>query len=145
MSGYTATYNRRAAGKAWAIAGYTLNGGGLCSTCADRSFTAAALSGEDHGAGDSPAPIFSSDSVEYREGGDHRGGCGLSCDPCGAVIVAACDPCRDSIEGGECSCECGCECYAGGFSSCVDCLEGTHQNNSARAGESRPVADSVRG
>ena len=36
---------------------------------------------------------------EYRRAGDHRGGCGLSCDTCGDIIVAACDPCRASIEG----------------------------------------------
>ena len=37
--------------------------------------------------------------AEYRRAGDHRSGCGLSCDTCGAVIVAACDTCRASIEG----------------------------------------------
>lgn len=29
----------------------------------------------------------------------------------------------------SCGCVCGCEAYAGGYSRCVDCLEGTHQNN----------------
>jgi len=29
----------------------------------------------------------------------------------------------------ECKCVCGCEAYAGEYSWCVDCLEGTHQNN----------------
>jgi hypothetical protein len=98
MSGYTAAYNRAHMGRVWAIEGYTINGGGLCPACADRSYSAAALSGEDS-AGDNPAPIFSTDAAGYREGGDHRGGCGLSCDTCGGIIVAACDPCRASIEG----------------------------------------------
>jgi len=55
------------------------NGGAACVSCAPR--------------------VELIDPAAYREGGDHRGGCGLSCDTCGGVIVAACDPCRDSIEG----------------------------------------------
>jgi hypothetical protein len=110
-AGYTATYNRAHMGKAWAIAGYTLDGGGLCTACADSRYDAATLSVAacahcfnprfSCACTDSPAPIFASDDATYREGGDHRGGCGLSCDTCGGVIVAACDPCRASIEGGK--------------------------------------------
>jgi len=85
-------------GKFWAIAGYTLNGGGLCPACADSRYDAATLSGE-AGGENIPVPLFDGDAADYREGGDHRGGCGLSCDTCGGVIVAACDPCRASIEG----------------------------------------------
>lgn len=99
-AGYTATYNRRAAGKAWAIVGYTLDGGGLCTACADSRYDAATLSGE-AGGDNSPVPLFAGDDATYREGGDDRGGCGLSCDTCGGIIVAACDSCRASIEGGK--------------------------------------------
>jgi len=35
--------------------------------------------------------------AEYRRAGDHRGGCGLSCDTCGAVIVSACATCTAGI------------------------------------------------
>jgi hypothetical protein len=97
-AGYTATYNRAHTGKAWAIAGYTLDGGGLCTACADSRYDAATLSGE-AGGDNSPAPIFDGEASDYRDNSDHRGGCGLSCDTCGGIIVAACDPCRDSIEG----------------------------------------------
>jgi hypothetical protein len=97
-AGYTATYNRAHTGKAWAIAGYTLDGGGLCTACADSRYDAETLSGETSG-DNTPRPIFVDEAQEYREGGDHRGGCGLSCDTCGGIIVAACDPCRASIEG----------------------------------------------
>lgn len=112
MSGYTADYNRTHGGTAHAIIGYTLDGGGLCPACADSRYPAAILSGEGAcghcfaplwscSCADYPAPILAVDAASYREGGDHRGGCGLSCDPCGAIIVAACDPCREGIEGGD--------------------------------------------
>jgi hypothetical protein len=44
---------------------------------------------------DTAEGVFS--RAEYRRAGDHRGGCGLSCDTCGAVIVSACSTCTAGI------------------------------------------------
>jgi hypothetical protein len=94
--GWAADYNRRHAGKAWEIIGYSSNGDMRCVACAELVYTAAILSGDEAG-GDGVAPLFSVDSSSWRD--DHRSGCGLACDPCGAAIIEACEECAAGIGG----------------------------------------------
>lgn len=96
--GWARDYNKRAGGKAWEIIGYTGDGVARCIPCAEAKYHAAELSG-DVVLDDSPAPIFSVEASSWRDGGDHRSGCGLACDPCGAVVVEACAGCVATIGG----------------------------------------------
>ena len=96
--GYATEYNRQHAGMAWEIIGYLHDGVAHCVPCAELVWIDEALCGADH-IDDAPAPLFSVDASAWRDGGDHRGGCGLACDTCGAVVVEACAGCVATIGG----------------------------------------------
>ena len=74
--GYTSEYNRREAGKAWEILGYTHEGAVYCPDCADSRYSRARLMGQGDGVYDNPAPIFASDDADSP----------LHCALCGAVV-----------------------------------------------------------
>lgn len=96
--GYATEYNRQHAGTAWEIIGYLHDGDAHCVACAELIWVDEALAGADN-IDDGPAALFSVDASTWRDGGDHGGGCGLSCDPCGAIVIEACAACVSGIGG----------------------------------------------
>lgn len=103
--GYATKYNQRHRGMAWEILGYLHDGSAHCVPCAELIWIDEALAGVRHtldrvsplfysndaeAAVDGPAPLFAVDASAWRDSGDHRSGCGLSCDTCGAVVVEGC-------------------------------------------------------
>lgn len=96
--GYATKYNQQHAGKAWEILGYLHDGAAHCVPCAELVWIDEALAGSERIV-DGPAPLFSVDASAWRDSGDHRGGCGLACDTCGAVVIEACAECVATIGG----------------------------------------------
>lgn len=89
--GATDSYNQSAPGWA-AIVAYTHGGEILCPTCAERMVGNGAIHAALYGDGlADTVPVASVDRAGLR--GDCRDGCGVSCQDCGATILAACDPC----------------------------------------------------